>query len=97
MIGFQTLKALREAKGDRTEPESVHRLADGYWKMFLIVSAVAIIASISFGLRQFYVPPPYIEAGPTVGEGTATFDRAQLQATLKALEDRQAKFDALSH
>ena len=97
MIGFKTLKALRETKGDRTEPEGVHRLANMYWMIFLIIGAIAMIASISFGMRQLYVPPPEIEVGPTVGEGTATFDHAQLKATLKAFQDRQTKFDALSH
>ena len=94
---MNALKAFRSGRGERTEPEVGHHLADTYWMIFVLAGAAAIIASMGFGINEFIVPPPQETAGPTVGEGTANFDRTLLQASVKALKDRQVKFDALSH
>ena len=87
---------MRAGMGERTEPEAVHRSGNQYWMLFLLTAGVAITCSLSFGIWQFLVPPPQLEAGPTVREGAAAFDQKQLQATVRALQSRQTKFDALS-
>ena len=88
---------MRAKGGERTEPEVVHRSGNLYWMIFLLTAGVAIVGSLSIGIWQFLVPLPQLEAGPVVSGGTATFDHVQLHATVKALQDRQAKFDALSN
>ena len=97
MIGLNTLKRFRETRVDLTEPERVHRSADMYWMLFLIIGGVLLLFATGFGVRQYLIPPSPLEATPTVGEGTATYDRTQLKAVLKVLQDREAQFQMLLH
>jgi len=88
---------LRDAYANRYQPEGVRVLVFFYWRTLIVLSALLIVASVTYGFLQL-VSEPSTESGTSVVGNTAPpLDKGKLEATLKSFEDRQAEYENLKN
>lgn len=90
---FKDLQAFYVA---RHEPESMHPLAEVYWRALLSVGLVMVVGVLVYGTWEFFEVINNLGSADQAGPPrSASLDRNQLKATLEALQERSAQFDAL--
>jgi hypothetical protein len=90
MSGIFDTGGLQEAYARRREPESLRRLAEAYWAIVVPLALLAFLCGAGYGVWQILTPPPEDEAPPPAA--FVGFNREELGAVVKALEERQRRF-----
>ncbi|PIR82496.1 hypothetical protein COU20_01685 [Candidatus Kaiserbacteria bacterium CG10_big_fil_rev_8_21_14_0_10_59_10] len=78
----------------RHEPQVARRLGTLYWYALVALCSVAVLSFTVLGVR-FLIPPESAQLVGVRGGEEVTLNRAELQATLSAFEERAAAFERL--
>ncbi|MDO8521702.1 MAG: hypothetical protein Q7S08_00230 [bacterium] len=89
--------SIRDAYAHKHRPECVRVLADFYWRVLLSIALVILLLSLGYGI---------LELSAVIGEGAVAqktdviqpapkLNKTQLQNTLNAFVEREARFNAL--
>ncbi len=92
------LGGLRETYANRHEPERLHVLAYIYWYIVLSITALVILASLSYGLWQISSALTVSSQGDISAlpkNGVSTLKQNTLESTIDGFRERQAHFDFL--
>jgi hypothetical protein len=82
---------LRDAYAARHEPEAIRVLARFYWAFLIVVFTVLVIASVAFGIWEFFRMPT-MDGGLGGVRPQSAFTKAQLQELLEKFDARAEKF-----
>jgi len=91
----ERLGALKNLYETRLEPEHFRALAQGYWRTLLIITTVALPCIVAFSVWQFVGVLQNLDTtqGGLSGPPPVALDRSKLQATLSALDEREAAYE----
>ncbi|KKW19285.1 MAG: hypothetical protein UY63_C0017G0062 [Parcubacteria group bacterium GW2011_GWA2_51_10] len=99
MKKFHMQTNIREAYESRHEPESMHVIADFYWRTLLLVALLLVVLFALYGSLEFMrvANDTAIDAASEQAPARPerTFNRSRLQAVLDSLNAREAQFESL--
>ena len=93
MIFNTYTRSLRDSYAALHEPEKARRLADIYWKVIVCVGVALASSAITYGAWLFLTPPTQVESEAIVSARGDSFDKAQLDTLMQALQKRQTDFE----
>lgn len=85
----------REVWSFRHEPEHFRKLADFYWRALLVLAALIVIGSGTYGVMKFMAALQEREdaLGPS-GGGVPLLNKKDLEATLEGFAARAAAYES---
>ena len=91
--------SIRDAYAHKHRPECVRVLADFYWRALSSIALVIIVLSAGYGISELSSVIGNNASAPARDADTAQpapkLDKMQLQNTLSAFREREARFNSL--
>ena len=91
--------SIRDAYAHKHRPECVRVLADFYWRALLSIALVIIILSAGYGISELSSvmggSGGALAQDASVSQPAPKLDKMQLQNTLSAFREREARFNSL--
>ena len=93
----RTWERLRHAYQNRHEPECVHVLADAYWRILLLTTALIVFVAVWYGFWQLMTITSGSAASSPVSTSAAPpiLDREALESTVNGFSERRARYEFL--
>ncbi len=82
-----------DLRAARHEPEGRRALARVYWAMLIIFLIIFSVGSVFYGIWQFTRPMRAVQSEAKLGTPQIPLQRSELQAVLKAFDERAARFE----
>jgi type II secretory pathway component PulC len=90
---------IREAYVYRHKPECARALANFYWRVLLSVALCILVFSLVYGIHKLFSViaenDRIFSQGVNTVQPVPKLDKAQLQSTLSAFQDRSDRFNSL--
>ena len=87
-------RRFKELYAYRHEPERARELAGFLWRGLLVFCAVGMVSALIFAASIFWSVMSKLSSAAGGGlQQSSLLDRAQLQSTLRLIEERRAAFD----
>lgn len=91
--------SIRDAYAHRHKPESMRVLADVYWRVLLSVALIILLLALGTGFVELSTVIGDSNSAPaqstSIVQPVPKLSRSQLQNTLDAFGEREARFNAL--
>jgi|SRR5665213_1894462 len=93
---FFSSSQLKKSWNYRSEPESMHVLAEELWAILLIFAFIVLIFSVAFGAGEMSAVSQAENVTPAVSAVSSPLDPVKLQDSLATFSARQGTYQALT-